>query len=240
MLGLPFSGKLEKLTILAYDDISDDGIPLSVPIPFPVMFNPASFTEDLTRTWSNLDVTGQGGSAVEFTKTNSADISMDFIFDATGASVNSPLATVAKEAGSVDVLIELFKRTCYEQRPTTHKPPFLTIVWGTFLYSCVLSGYKVAYDLFTPSGRPIRATVSCTFQAYRGRLLDALILNRSSPDLTHTHVVKAGDTLYNIADKIYGDSQLYLEIARINNINNPRNLNVGDVLVLPPINQNVA
>ncbi|MCK5703624.1 MAG: LysM peptidoglycan-binding domain-containing protein, partial [Cyclobacteriaceae bacterium] len=58
-----------------------------------------------------------------------------------------------------------------------------------------------------------------------------------SPDLTHFKIVKEGETLPLIAKKIYGDSKYYLEIARVNNINNFRRLKTGQQLVLPPIDK---
>ena len=38
---------------------------------------------------------------------------------------------------------------------------------------------------------------------------------------SNTYIVKSGDTLYNIAKKVYGDGNKYLELAEKNGISNP-------------------
>lgn len=48
------------------------------------------------------------------------------------------------------------------------------------------------------------------------------------------YVVKSGDTLLAIAQKVYGDSSMDDLIAEANEIDNPRDLRPGDRLVIPP------
>ena len=47
------------------------------------------------------------------------------------------------------------------------------------------------------------------------------------------YTVQSGDTLYDIANKYYGDGMYYDKIANYNNIKNPDEIKVGDVIVLP-------
>jgi nucleoid-associated protein YgaU len=47
------------------------------------------------------------------------------------------------------------------------------------------------------------------------------------------YVVKAGDTLSSIAAKQLGDSSRWREIARLNNIRDPRNVKKGQKLRMP-------
>lgn len=49
---------------------------------------------------------------------------------------------------------------------------------------------------------------------------------------TSEYVVKAGDTLWNIAEQIYSDGQLYSRISRDNNLSNPDKILVGQKLVI--------
>jgi nucleoid-associated protein YgaU len=98
----------------------------------------------------------------------------------------------------------------------------------------------IKYELFAPSGRPLRATANCTFKEHSSSLLDALLSAFSSPDLTHVREVKAGETLPLIANEIYGDPALYTEIARVNGLKNFRDIRPGQQLILPPIDKATA
>jgi nucleoid-associated protein YgaU len=96
----------------------------------------------------------------------------------------------------------------------------------------------VTYKLFHSSGAPLRANINATFKQSVSRTEQAAEARLTSPDLTHFKIVNEGETLPLISQKIYGDSKYYLEIARVNNINNFRKLKVGQQLVLPPIEKN--
>ena len=91
------------------------------------------------------------------------------------------------------------------------------------------------YKLFNSAGLPIRATVSSSFVESLSRREQAVEAGRESADLTHKRIVKAGDTLPLMAKRIYGDPSFYMEIARVNNLKNFRELKVGQELILPPI-----
>jgi LysM repeat protein len=64
---------------------------------------------------------------------------------------------------------------------------------------------------------------------------EALRANRSSPDLSHKVMVKAGDTLPLLCYRIYRDSSWYRDVARINNLDDFRDLKPGTRLVFPPL-----
>lgn len=48
-----------------------------------------------------------------------------------------------------------------------------------------------------------------------------------------TYNVVAGDSLWNISVKIYGDGYKWVEIAKANNLSNPNIIHSGNVLTLP-------
>ena len=47
------------------------------------------------------------------------------------------------------------------------------------------------------------------------------------------YTIKVGDTLYEIADRYYGNSEYYDEIAEYNNIENANQIKAGDTIKLP-------
>ena len=120
---------------------------------------------------------------------------------------------------------------------TTHEPNFLQLNWGTFIFNGVMESATVTYKLFHSSGAPLRASINASFKQSVSRTEQTAQARLQSPDLTHFKIVKEGETLPLIAKKIYGDSKYYLEIARVNNINNFRRLKAGQQLVLPPIDK---
>jgi len=61
---------------------------------------------------------------------------------------------------------------------------------------------------------------------------------KSSPDLTHSRVVKAGDTLPLMTYHIYGDSSHYVEVAKHNKLINFNAIKPGDVIDFPPLTTN--
>jgi nucleoid-associated protein YgaU len=64
---------------------------------------------------------------------------------------------------------------------------------------------------------------------------ESLKANRSSPDLSHTVEVQAGDTLPLLCHRIYKDAAYYPEVARANNIVDFRTLKPGLRLHFPPL-----
>ena len=56
--------------------------------------------------------------------------------------------------------------------------------------------------------------------------------NRPTKDPPKTYTVKAGDTLWAIAQKQLGSGDKWQDIAKLNSISNPNNLKVGQVLKL--------
>lgn len=239
-MALSAFGKLIKLTILAYPKVTDSGKKIGSPIPFPVMYNPTSFTETKNAVYSCDKRENAQAENLRFKRSKSGDIKMDFLFDSTGTSISGGViggaqAAAANVAGGVDIQIALFKELCFGIDGEKHRPNYLTIVWGSFILDCQMMSYSVKYDLFNSLGRPIRATVSCTFKETATNQLDALFSKLSSPDLTKIHLVKDGETIYNIAEDAYGDTKFYTEIARVNNLTNFRRLKPGQQLALPPI-----
>jgi nucleoid-associated protein YgaU len=56
----------------------------------------------------------------------------------------------------------------------------------------------------------------------------------SGPASAQTYVVKSGDTLWTIAQKVYGDGALYKLIAEENGLTSKASLRKGQTLTIPP------
>ncbi|UMB72503.2 heme-binding protein [Mycobacterium paraterrae] len=55
------------------------------------------------------------------------------------------------------------------------------------------------------------------------------------PDVSHTHTVSAGETLFNIAQQFYGNGSLFRFIAKVNGISDANAIGVGQVLIIPSV-----
>ena len=235
-----FNGLAEvaKLKIIAYEDVD---FTTETGEEFTVMYNPNTFSQNYRSVW--VEETPQGGSAEtqSYRRLKSDSVSFDFLFDGTGVSgVGSTaidLNPAVGEVGYVQEQIDDFLALTQGLNGSTHEPNFLQLSWGTFIFNGVMSTATVTYKLFHSSGAPLRASINATFKQSVSRTEQAAQARLQSPDLTHFKIVKAGETLPLIAKKTYGDSRYYLEIARVNNINNFRKLKAGQQLILPPIDK---
>ncbi|MEO5642809.1 MAG: LysM peptidoglycan-binding domain-containing protein [Bacteroidia bacterium] len=235
---------LAKLTIIPFALIEKQLKTTFIPagLPFVAMYNPASFSKDNFLEFIPKSKTDKLTPQIENKGSVQASITVDLLLDATGASpgggfVGSALSKTAKTLGGVDILVANFFATTKLPNPLTHEPNFLRMIWGAGLFfECKLKSASVKYSLFDRSGRPLRATISATFEEFATASALAKIKNFfSSPDVTKTYVVKAGDTLCNLAQKEYGDESLYLQVAEANDLKNYRKLVPGRVLIFPPV-----
>ena len=231
------NGKLSKLKIYSYKVNKDGDFARSIPTVYEVMYNPTTFSKNLSVQYHCKQAPSDSTKQLEYSTTNTGDVTFDFMFDATGASTNSEPSKVAKVLGGVDAQIELFHRLTSERDPQTHQTAKLKLVWGTFIFNCRLKSAKVEYLLFNPNGRPLRAKINATFEGDEPRIKIAALQKLFSADLTHVHLVKAGETLPGIAREVYENESYYLEIAKVNNLKNFRKLIPGTELILPPVNK---
>jgi len=65
-----------------------------------------------------------------------------------------------------------------------------------------------------------------------------LVEENVSVELYHVYIVSKGETIYDIARKEYGDTQMYIEIVNANqDLENPNKIREGQELFLPIVNE---
>jgi hypothetical protein len=217
------SGMLEKLRIEAYDKPDYSGEPIGT---FEAYVNPSEFTLAYEMEYDSGQGSGTTNSRMEFKKVKPGDLSLLFFLDGTGAN---------------GVLIDVQERIALFQTTTgyngnIHRPNYLKVAWGTIeVRRCVLKSASIAYKLFRPDGRPLRAVITAAFTDNSDDQTRVAKAQDKSPDLTHIRLIKAGDTLPALCYEIYGDPGYYLEVARANQIDNFRNLIPGTRMFFPPL-----
>lgn len=231
------SGEFAKLKIFTCEKSDYKFDPKDDEKSMEVMYNPAKLEESFSINYDEPKAAGSSKDKKKFERLTTGDINMEFLFDGTAASIAKK-----KDSKSEEVMEQIakFRKLTLELKGETHETPYLAISWGSILIKGRLKNAKFTYTLFSPSGNPIRAKVNVTLVRSKNDKDTTLFENKSSPDLTHFRIVKAGDTLPLMTKAIYGKTSYYLEVARINNLKNFTKLKAGDTIYFPPLDKTTA
>jgi nucleoid-associated protein YgaU len=210
------------------------------------LFNPAQLRYDTRAEWRAQGSVAQSVAAgyqrMEFQATPPTTLAIELLFDTSeGAPQLEALAARANPdmgsgiASAVDVRTYTAAVAKLARVQTElHRPPVCELQWGKAkLFTGVLTQLHQDFSFFLSDGTPIRATLSCTFMTYRTFKAAAADVELHSSDVVKRRVIRRGDTLDRIAAQEYGDPAAWKEIARYNDIDDPRHLAPGRWLVLP-------
>ncbi|MBK9452782.1 MAG: hypothetical protein IPN95_25855 [Bacteroidetes bacterium] len=224
------SGELTKLRIDAFPDPEQSGTAAST---FEAYYNPASFQASYALKYDETDPKGATKREMRYNGYEATTYAFELLLDGTGGSIPNKYKDAPK---SVADMVAEFLKVAYGFEGSTHRGNYLMLVWGkTAAARCVLVSSNITYDLFKPSGDPLRAKISCSFKEYSYEELRKAGEKSGSPDMTHVRIVKQGDRLPLMCERIYGDATLYLEVARYNGFTNYRNLEPGTQVLFPPL-----
>jgi len=218
-------GKFEKLKIYAF---SDPGCENQVGEPFVAMMNPENYTQEIKMEFENGQGQGTSGSQPRFKLKPPEELSFEILFDCTGIIDHNPRTDISQEIAD-------FKEFLMGYEGEIHQPKFFRFVWGTSLMKGICVLLNIAYKLFSPNGKPIRAICKVSIRELKEDEARVAQERASSPDLTHYRTVKKGDTLPLMCYRIYGHSKYYLQVAQVNKLSNFRELQPGLELFFPPI-----
>ena len=225
--------KLDKLKIKAFAETERT---TELPLSFEAPVSLDSFSQYYAHQYQVAGGINSGDQEANKAKSKPKELQFNIILDNT-CIFNNGLGIKLTEPESIMEQVNLFLETCYKHNSETHSPNFLIVEWGGLKFRCKLLSAQVNYSLFDRGGIPLRAEIEAAFiedipksDAQRDPAL-------SSPDITHSQIVKAGDTLPLIAKKVYGSSRYFLKLAKYNRINHFRELAVGKEVLLPPLDQ---
>lgn len=232
-LNNPF--KLQKLKINAYEDAQRSRLPKET---FTVMFNPVSVALQYKNKFAKPQGINTSSKKAQYAYSPSPDLSLDIVLDGTGVTDFGISTLAGKGAKSVADQIDRFLNLCFVMDGKIHEPKYLKIQWGEGVladFDCRLQSVDIEYTLFDRNGAPLHAILKTVFIEDLERSKRIHREKKSSPDLSHTRIVKSGDTLPLLAKAIYGTSQYYLRVAQINNLDDFRNLTPGQAIIFPPL-----
>jgi nucleoid-associated protein YgaU len=158
---------------------------------------------------------------------------MDLFFDTTQEGMSEGAVTdVRTRTEPVYQLVKI--------QPNTHAPPRVRFYWGAGLsFRAIVENIQQKFNLFNPSGIPLRATLTVSFKEYQTLEEQLKKLNLQSADHSKKRLIKRGETLALIAYREYGDAtqwrRIYEDPANVELISDPLRLTPGTEIVIPPI-----
>ena len=219
------TGQFEKLKIIAY---SDPGCEKQLGKPFSVMMNPENYSLETKMEFQAGQGQGTSGTQPRFILKPPEELAFEILFDSTGIIDKNPRPDISDD-------LKNFKEFLMGYEGDIHRPKFFKFVWGNDLVKGICVSLNIAYKLFNPNGKPIRALCKVSIREMKEDERRVAEERRKSPDLTHYRMVKKGDTLPLMCYHIYGHSKYYLQVAQVNGLSNFRNLQPGDEIFFPPV-----
>jgi hypothetical protein len=189
----------------------------------PVQFFPSEYSIESSNEFATSHTPGGRSQSLQFSERNLDTLSMDLFFDTFERQED-----VRKYTNRIGNLLEI--------DPDLHAPPVLKLIWGNLNFNCVLIKVNKKFTKFNSDGIPVRAILNVTFKEYAGELQSREKPLQSS-DKTKTYIIKQGDSLWSIATEKYGDPRLWRSLADRNQIDNPRILENGKEIIIPPCSE---
>ena len=191
------------------------------PQQLPVSFYPTEYQLQSGARYADEQRPGQTAPATQFVGGESETLSMELLFD-------------TYEAGG-DVRREFLDRfdALLRTGGDGAAPPLCRVSWGSLDFTGVLVSADRRFTLFARDGTPVRARLTVQFRAAEPTE-PADVEPVTVAEQPRTHVVVSGDTLWAIAGAEYGDPTEWRTIADANGVADPRQLQVGTVLEIPP------
>jgi hypothetical protein len=225
--------KLEKLKIKAYkargrstaDWVGD----------FEAMFNPETFSRKYAIQYGRGQGLNSSDQQATYSRSEPSDLKLMLVLDGSGVSEMGILQLGPQK--KVSDRIQEFLNLTFEMNGEIHEPNYLTVEWGDLTFSCRLESVDITYTNFEHDGTPLRAELDVSLISDTEAEKRLAQENQSSPDLTHSRVVRSGDTLPLLTQEIYGSSAYYLRVAQVNNLDNFRRLNPGQEIIFPPLDK---
>jgi LysM repeat protein len=230
------SMKLKKLVIKAYKSRSRATTELIG--TFEAMFNPSSFSQRYEIEYGKNQGINSTNKKVTYSRSKPRELKLKLILDGSGVHEMAILNFGRKQ--TVADRVKQFVDLAFRMNGQIHEPNFLEVEWGGkedggLIFSCRLASVDVSYTSFARDGSPLRAELDVLLISDQETNKRMAVEKKSSPDLTHSRIVKSGDTLPLLTKEVYGSSSYYLYVAQVNGLDDFRNLQPGQEIFFPPL-----
>ncbi|NOU50547.1 hypothetical protein HG263_08330 [Pseudoalteromonas sp. JBTF-M23] len=202
--------------------------------------DPSSLQISASNAYDNPSTLNSISGDITYQRSNTTRASMRFILDAYEFKALSDLKL---DTPDVSKQIKQLLSLLYTMEDSSHEPNYLILKWGDMPIGDSVSGgfycrlESIEYHIVSADeqGKPIQAEVNCAFIECLSKQQRDTKVKKNSPDLSHIRPVQAKETLPFKSNEIYQDPRYYLEVARVNGLDNFRQLNTGDNLIFPPL-----
>jgi hypothetical protein len=216
---------LVKLKVQGFENPACVGKPKG---EIDAFINPSTYKRNYKSIYESSKEVDANAPTQVFKRIGESDLNLSFFVDGTGVM---PLGKYL----SVDDYIDTFTDLVYGFKGDIHRPYYLLITWGRLKFTGICTSLDVTYNLFTPDGKALRATIDIVLTESIDYKTKAKEAAKSSSDLTHMRIVKAGDTLPLMTYRIYGDSSHYVEVAKRNGLSSFNAIKPGDRIFFHPL-----
>jgi nucleoid-associated protein YgaU len=202
-----------------------------LPRYIPVLFNPTEYSLTKGAQIAEIAIPGLDSPILQFIRGQTQTLKLDLFFDTTDSGMDEGAADVRTLTNPFFELVRI--------QPKTHAPPRIRVTWGEGLsFKAIVESVDQKFNLFTPAGIPLRATLTVAMREYRTLEEQLAELNLQSADHTRSRIVVEGDTFASIAREEYGDPAAWRHIADANrDIDDPTAPPVGRRVVVPRLEE---
>ena len=201
----------------------------------PCQFNPSSVQVSKSANWNSQPARGSGSQPrPQFVGSGPEALTVKLLFDSFD-TLGGTQPVGVKDA--VERLLSWTAAPPDAYSSGTPQPPTLNFGWGTGLsFNGFLQKVDATYTMFGPDGTPLRATADITLQRFPD---DQQGTNPTSGGVAGRRCAQIGDgdSLASIAQREYGDPNLWRALAVANGVEDPTRLPVGARLLVPPRTQ---
>jgi hypothetical protein len=204
-------------------------------------FDPTSLKIEQKTVLSTEQGACTSGAQTTFHSSKSTELSVKFTFVGVDFGPYG-LDIFSHQQQDVQRELDLFERLCQTINGSTHEPAYVRLNWGqggrlNSNFDARLSSHDVSYGLFDRGGKILVADLTAKFTQFVAPEKDNARLRLSSPDLSHRHLVLAGESLPMLCLRYYGTTAPYLQVAAFNQLDDIRTLTPGQQLLFPPLNR---
>lgn len=227
------------MALLTFIKIDLAGEPIGDPLT--VEYAPAEMSFSKAVQFADIAIPGLEQPLIQFVRGDAETLNLELFFDSTQNGTGGKAVAVTPQVEAFHKMVTI--------RGKMHTPPLVRVLWGDDFpgtsmgeteqagktFTAVVTSVSRTFTLFSPDGKPLRATVSLALKHYATIAEQLKSINFQSSDHTRIHTVTEGESLPLIAHDAYEDARKWRVIADANDLDNVRQLEPGNTLLLPPL-----